>query len=190
MKNRFIHLGSVFFIVLALFLFGCAEEEDAAGEGIEVEIPLEIQGLISENCAGCHTTALEDHYAEPENQCASCHIPPDPLPIGHPVASSAEGCTFCHADVTPENTHIWLGDDSGEDQLAFRNDVSIATCNACHNNATINTGMGFPNLSTDDAILATVANGTFRSSIQPGESMAKYLTDSERTTITQWVDEL
>ena len=51
-------------------------------------------------------------------------------------------------------------------------------------------GKGFPPLTKDEEIITYARQGTLRSWIQPGGSMAKYLTEKEAKTLTTWIDSI
>jgi len=164
-------LSLIFSLFLLLFSFiGCILVSD------------DVVQIISDKCAVCHTTAPSSHlsYETSEYQCASCHVP---FPDDH----STSGCTASGCHDTPEKTHFNLRDDDNQTQL--KADVEDE-CIDCHLNAVRHDGRGFPALTTNDEIIATAQKGTLRSWIQPGGFMAKYLTDSEISTITSWVDSI
>jgi len=150
----------------------------------KVVVPTSVKAVIQDNCAGCHVAKPADHTGNRDvEQCGSCH-----RPYGNTSAfahsASTTGCTACHP--TPDETHFFLRDD--ENQLALKADADD-DCIACHRDGSTNPiGRGRPALDTDEAIIDAARQGTLRSWIQPGGFMAKYLSDDQVATITNWVD--
>jgi len=116
-------------------------------------------------------------------QCGICHRPYGNTDAFEHTASTT-GCTGCHP--TLEGTHFFLRDD--EDQLVLKADATD-DCIACHRDGSANAmGRGRPALDSDDAIIAAARQGTLRSWIQPGGFMAKYVSDDQVATVTNWID--
>ena len=151
----------------------------------EVTVPATVAAIVQEACAGCHAALPDDHTGTRDvDQCGSCHIPYGNTSSPAHDADTAN-CTGCHA--TPEVTHFDLRGD--EDQTVL-SEGAEDECIACHRDGGQQAlGAGRPALDTDEAIIAAAQWGTLRSWIQPGGFMAKYLTDDEVTTITDWVDD-
>ncbi len=152
--------------------------------GDDVTVSAAVKAIMQEKCATCHVALPDDHTGTRDiDQCGSCHVP-----YGN-AATPAHGgttaaCTGCHT--TPEVTHFFLRDDT--DQTILKADAAD-DCIACHRDGGHQTnGAGRPALDTDAAIISAARWGTLRSWIQPGGFMAKYLTDTEVTTVTTWVD--
>ena len=147
-----------------------------------VTVSPEVAGIIQEKCAGCHSEKLvklpEIAYKQYPGGCGGCHVP---LPEGH----SSDRCVECHS--SPAATHFALRD--SDDQTRLRADAEIA-CIKCHTGDFHKMGKGFPPLTKDEEIIKYAQQGTLRSWIQPGGSMAKYLTGKEAKTLTAWVDSI
>jgi hypothetical protein len=99
--------------------------------------------------------------------------------VDHPQT----GCTDCHT--SPEETHFTLRDETLQSQL--RADA-VEACIACHTDDFHKLGKGFPPLTKEEEIISYAKQGTLRQWIQPGGFMAKYLTDSEVSVLTSWID--
>lgn len=147
-------------------------------------VPAAVADIIADNCVRCHVAPPSGHTgAQDSDQCGLCHVP-----YGHTTApehpATTEGCTMCHN--SPEVTHFYLRDE--EDQTVFADDAETK-CISCHRGGGAQThGRGVPPLETEEDIIAAVEQGTLRAWIQPGGFMAKYLTDEEVATITDWID--
>ncbi|MCX5894659.1 MAG: ethylbenzene dehydrogenase-related protein [Proteobacteria bacterium] len=147
-----------------------------------ISVTPEVAGIISTKCAGCHSvkfvTLPELAYVNYIGGCGGCHVP---FPEGHDSAN----CTACHN--SPEKTHFNLRDK--DDQTRLTADAENA-CVHCHLGDFNKMGKGFPPLTNDDEIMRYARQGTLRQWIQPGGSMAKYLTESEAATLTNWIDRI
>ncbi|MBW6518301.1 MAG: hypothetical protein K0A89_07350 [ANME-2 cluster archaeon] len=158
-------------------------------------VPTDISIIISNNCANCHADRPATHTdatpgGQNSDQCGLCHIPYGNTATFVHTATTT-GCISCHATV--ETTHFFLRDDNDQTKLA---DSAEGKCISCHvenggsgfTTGPLAVGKGFPPLQTDEEIIAAAQQGTLRSWIQPGGFMAKYLTDDEVATITDWID--
>jgi hypothetical protein len=165
----------------------CANGEtcDPATGQCGVTVPQAVKAIIDDNCARCHVTLPAGHTGSRDvDQCGLCHISYGTTVSPTHDAATA-GCTLCHT--TPEETHFYLRDD--DDQLVLKADAAD-DCIGCHRDGGNQTnGAGRPALDTDEDIFAAARWGTLRSWIQPGGFMAKYLTDAEVATITNWIDD-
>jgi len=142
----------------------------------------EVAAIIKDKCAGCHSEKLitlpEIAYKQYLGGCGACHIP---LPEGH----SRDQCVTCHS--SPAETHFSLRDES--DQTRLRAGAENE-CIQCHTGDFHKMGKGFPPLTKNGEIIMYARQGTLRSWIQPGGSMAKYLTEKEAKTLTSWIDSI
>ena len=88
---------------------------------------------------------------------------------------------------SPEETHFTLRDETLQTDLRAN---AVEACIACHTGDFHKLGKGFPPLTKEEEIIAYAKQGTLRQWIQPGGFMAKYLTDSEVSVLTSWIDTL
>ena len=154
--------------------------------GITGSVTAQVRTIVNAKCATCHVAKPAGHTGGQDiEQCGACHIPyGNTTLVTHTAVMT--GCTGCHSTVA--GTHYYLRDDN--DQTILKADA-VNDCISCHRDGGIRQdGRGRPALDTDAAILEAARNGSLRSWIQPGGFMAKYLTPSEITTLTNWVDSM
>ena len=165
------YLSILFFFLAVFYLPGCITEPASIEE---------VMKIINEKCVRCHSEKLvtlpELAYKQYKGGCGGCHVP---LPVDH----SQTDCTDCHT--SPEETHFSLRDDASQTQLRVD---AVESCISCHTDDFHKLGKGFPPLTKEEEIITYAKQGTLRQWIQPGGSMAKYLTDEEISVFTSWID--